>query len=48
MAFSVFGVVPFHIVCANTDNNSSHSHQQAGAGTPLRGARALNVKLSGD
>ena len=25
------------------DNNSNHSHQQVGAGTPLRGARVLNV-----
>ena len=24
-------------------NNSNHSHQQVGAGTPLRGARALHV-----
>jgi len=32
--------------CLVAHNNSSHSHQQAGAGTPLRGARALNVKCN--
>ena len=26
-------------------NNSNHSHQQVGAGTPLRGARVLHVML---